>query len=73
MAVVELSVPFEYDANVQVLDTTNNDTYTVHLDGELVSDEFTTYYVSRGQTLLFKMTPTDALQEQTVTLETKFI
>lgn len=73
VTVVELSVPFEYDANVQVLDTTNNDTYTVHLDGELVSDEFTTYYVSRGQTLLFKMTPTDALQEQTVTLETKFI
>ena len=45
------------------------------IDGvtELVSDEFTTYYVSRGQSLKVELTPTDISQAQTITLKTKFI
>ena len=45
------------------------------IDGvtELVSDEFTTYYVSRGQSLKIELTPTDVSQVQTITLQTKFI
>ena len=72
-----LVVPFEFDANVQVTETTNNNNYTVGIviDGvtELVSDEFTTYYVSRGQSLRFNLTPLDASEPQTITLQTKFI
>ena len=61
-----LSIPFEFDANVQVTETTNNNNYNVGIviDGvtELVSDEFTTYYVSRGQSLKVELTPTDISQ-----------
>ena len=75
--VVSLIVPFEFDANVQITEITNNDNYTVAIviDGvsELVSDEFTTYYISRGQSLRFTLNPTDITQPQTITLQTKFI
>ncbi len=72
-----LSVPFEFDANVEVIETTNNSSYTVGIviDGiaDLVSDEFTTYYISKGQILRFVLTPIDPTQPQTITLQTKFI
>ncbi len=72
-----LSVPFEFDANVEVIESTNNNSYTVSIviDGvtDLVSDEFTTYYISKGQVLRFVLTPIDPSQPQTITLQTKFI
>ena len=72
-----LTVPFEFDANIEVIETTNNNNYevSIEIDGvsDLVSDEFTTYYISKGQSLIFTLTPIDASQPQTITLETKFI
>jgi len=72
-----LTVPFEFDANIEVIETTNNDNYevSIEIDGvsDLVSDEFTTYYISKGQSLIFTLTPIDVSQAQTITLETKFI
>ena len=72
-----LVIPFEFDANVQVIEVTNNDSYTVgiEIDGvtEIVSDDFTTYYISRGQNLRLALNPTDVSQPQTITLQTKFI
>ena len=72
-----LSVPFEFDANVEVIESTNINSYTVAIviDGvtDLVSDEFTTYYISKGQVLRFVLTPIDPSQPQTITLQTKFI
>lgn len=68
-----LNIPFEYDANVQITEISNNSSYLVYIEGDLVSDEFTTYYVSRGQTLTIEATPTDILLEQIIKLEVKFI
>ena len=73
----ELNIPFEFDANVEVIDTTNNNTYDVAIDvdgtPEIVSDEFTAYFISRGQVLKFNLTAIDGTTPQTITLQTKFI
>ena len=71
--ITELEVPFEYDANVQIMETTNVDTYQVFIDNVLVSDNFTTFYVSKGQILKIVTVPLDAAAIHTITLEIKFI
>jgi hypothetical protein len=72
-AVTELEVPFEYDANIQISETTNVDTYQVFIDNVLVSDEFTTFYISKGQVLKIVTVVPDPTAIHTITLETKFI
>ena len=48
-----LSIPFEFDANVEIIETVNNSTYEVGIvlagssSYDVVSDEFTTFYVSK--------------------------
>jgi len=71
--VTTINVPFEYNTNVQISEITNNNTYSVYLDSQIVSGDFTTYYVSRGQTLTIEATPNNIGLEQKITLEVKFI
>ena len=74
-----LVIPFEFDANVEIIETVNNSSYEIGiiLDGsstpETVSDEFTTFYVSKGDSLQSEFTPIDGTKPQTITFEIKFI
>lgn len=72
-----LVIPFEFDANVTVIDTDNISNYIVGItiDGntESVDPEFTTYYLSRGQSLKIEIVPIVGGDPMSITLQTKFI
>ena len=64
---------FEYDSNVEVVDTNNVTTYNVYINDILVSDEFETFYLSNNDNLKIIFTPINLTLSSEFLLEIKLI
>jgi len=66
---LDASHVFNYNGNAQIIKTTNISSYTVTINGvEVPSAPFTTYYVTKGDTMAFVITKIDPYKESCLTL-----